>query len=483
MIPVEEDKIDAITAVLHQICTGRVPQAIPIPPELPDNEIRQLLTYVNRFLGDFAPFAEAMQRMARGELDTGPLRGRMGVVHSLKTLQSNLRHLTWKVQQIAAGDLEQQVAFMGDFSAAFNSMAGQLKESRDKLLELNLDLDRRNQFIRKTFGRYTADEIVDTLLDMPDGLKLGGEKREVTLLMSDLRGFTALVERMDPNEVVSIMNHYLTAMIDLIQQHGGTVDEIIGDAILVLFGAPVPMENAPGRAVRCALGMQAAMKGVNETNCRHGWPVLEMGIALHRGSVVVGNIGSTRRSKYAVVGQAVNLTARIESFTVGGQVLVSPALMDAAGQGLIFGEDVEVHGKGMTEPLLCRELLGCPDAPRLSAGRARTPLSCTPHSSDLAVYSPYREAPGKQGDAALLVGLSGQRAEVVISSPLKRSDNIMLRTRTENRSGEGTEELYAKVVRVLPELENGYLIHFTSVSPGMRSLLCTIAETSVGTSP
>lgn len=483
MILVEEEQIDAITAVLHQICTGKVPSAIPIPPELPDNEIRQLLSYMNRFLAEFAPFAVAMQRIARGELDTGPLGGRMSVVHSLKTLQSNLRHLTWKTQQIAGGDMDQQVAFMGDFSAAFNSMAGQLKESRDMLLELNKDLDRRNRFIRETFGRFTGDEIVDTLLDMPDGLKLGGEKREVTLLMSDLRGFTALVERMDPSEVVAIMNHYLTAMIDLVQLHGGTVDEIIGDAILVLFGAPVAVENASGRAVRCALEMQAAMEEVNEENRRHGWPPLEMGIALHTGSVVVGNIGSIRRSKYAVVGHAVNLTARIESFTVGGQVLASPALIESAGQGLILGEEVEVHGKGMVEPLLCRELLGCPEAPPSSAEKSGA--RCTVLSAPLLMQC--IRLTGKRlenrADPALLVGLSKQRAEVVTSRSLKRSDNIVLRVRNANRHGEETPELYAKVVRVLQGPENTYLIHFTSVSPGMRVLLGMASESDGGAPP
>jgi methyl-accepting chemotaxis protein len=115
-----------------------------------------------------------MDQIAQGELEVPPLLGRMAVVQSFKALQSNLKHLTWKTQQIAAGDLEQKVDFMGDFSVAFNSMTQQLKDSYEQL-------ERRNQFIRKTFGRYTSDEIVEALLDMPDGLKLGGEKREVTL--------------------------------------------------------------------------------------------------------------------------------------------------------------------------------------------------------------------------------------------------------------------------------------------------------------
>jgi class 3 adenylate cyclase len=338
---------------------------IPIPDDLPDNEIRQLLTYVNRFLVEFAIFTESMAQVAQGELDIRPKAGRMAVTHSFKALQSNLKHLTWKTQQIAAGDLEQKVDFMGDFSIAFNTMTQQLKDSRAQLVNLNQQLERRNKFIRETFGRYTSDDIVGVLLDMPEGLKLGGEKREVTLLMSDLRGFTALAERLEATAIVALLNHYLAVMVELIHRTGGTIDEIIGDAIFVLFGAPMVMPDAAQRAARCALEMQKARRGVNEHNFKMGWPEIEMGIGIHTGEVVVGNIGSTKRSKYAVVGSTVNLTARIESFTVGGQVLASPTLINAAGGGLILGDEVKVHAKGMREALECRELLGHEDHPGL----------------------------------------------------------------------------------------------------------------------
>ena len=362
MIPVEEALLDSITAAFHHLRTGKVPPPIAIPDDLPDNELRQLITFVNRFLSEFAPFAEAMEQIARGDLETRTLLGRMPVVQSFKALHSNLRHLTYKTQQIAGGDLEQRVDFMGDFSIAFNRMTQQLKDSYQ-------ELERRNEFIRKVFGRYTSDEVVEALLDAPDGLKLGGEKREVTILMSDLRGFTALAERLEATEVVSLLNHYLSAMVEVIQQNGGTIDEIIGDAILVLFGAPVATENDAQRAVLCALGMQKAMAGVNEQNLPKGWPAIEMGIGLHTGEVVVGNIGSVKRSKYGVVGRTINTTARIESFTVGGQIIVSPTLIGGAGRGLILGDEVEVHAKGMKEPLRCRQLLGHEDHPELGLER------------------------------------------------------------------------------------------------------------------
>jgi adenylate cyclase len=470
MISVEEEVIDAITATFHSLRIGNFPSLIPIPDELPDNEIRQLITYVNRFLTEFHSFAEAMDQVAQGELDIPPLMGRMAVVQSLKTLQSNLRHLTFKSQEIAGGDLGQKVDFMGDFSKAFNSMTQQLKTSYE-------ELERRNQFIRKTFGRYTSDEIVEALLDMPDGLKLGGEKREVTLLMSDIRGFTALAERLEPTEVVALLNHYLSAMVEPIQRNGGTIDEIIGDAILVLFGAPVVMVDAAQRAVRCALEMQKEMDRVNEYNIQKGWPEIEMGIALHTGNVVVGNIGSTKRSKFGVVGRNVNLTARIESFTVGGQMLISPALMSAANGGLILGDEIEVHAKGMREPIKCRELLGHEDRPELALREEEMSLITLAKPLPICYALLTDKHLDEQMQPATLIGLSDRRAVLETAGALSRYDNIMLRLEQEVGK-EQEQEMYAKVIHPVHESSKCYVIHFTSVPPGMRTRLNRLARMS-----
>jgi adenylate cyclase len=479
MISVEEELIDMITATIHYLRTGKVPLPIPIPDDLPDNEIRQLLTYLNRFLVEFALFAKAMAQIAQGELDTRPLMDRMAVTHSFKALQSNLKHLTWKTQQIAGGDLEQKVDFMGDFSTAFNTMTQQLKESRAQLVNLNQQLERRNQFIRETFGRYTSDDIVGILLDLPEGLKIGGEKRQVTILMSDLRGFTALAERLEATQVVALLNHYLSAMIEIIQRSGGTIDDIIGDAILVVFGAPVAMPDAAQCAVCCALEMQKAMQEVNAHSFQKGWPEIEMGIALHTGEAVVGNIGSTKRSKYGVIGQPVNLTARIESFTVGGQVLVSPPLINAVNHGLILGEEVKVHGKGMQKALRCRELLGHEDHPELLI-KEEEPIF-TNLDDPLPFY--YAVLTDKHHDGqmqrATLVSISQRRAVVEVAGQLPQHSNIMFRLG--GRSGEeGSPELYAKVIHPLDELGKRYLIHFTWVPPDMQVRLQRLTEGAKG---
>jgi adenylate cyclase len=235
------------------------------------------------------------------------------------------------------------------------------------------------------------------------------------------------------------------------------------------------MPDAAVRAARCALQMQQAMQGVNEHNVLMGWPEIGMGIGVHTGEAVVGNLGSTKRSKYGVVGQTVNLTARVESYTIGGQVLVSPSLIEAAGPGLILGEEIKVEAKGMKEPLNCREVLGHTDYPELNlAVQEQEFVILTP---PVACY--FVRLVGKhlesQRHPALLKGLATGQALVHTASPLARHSNIILRL--EDESYPEPPELYAKVTRILEEPHAGCVVHFTSVSPAMQVHLDRLLKT------
>ena len=200
--------------------------------------------------------------------------------------------------------------------------------------------------------------MVATVLEFPTGLQMGGEKRKVTMMMTDLRGFTSLSERLAPERVVAILNRYLTTMVTVIKQYQGTIDEFIGDAIFVLFGAPVWQEDDAQRAVACAVAMQLAMAAVNEQNREEDLPEIEMGIGVHTGQVVVGNIGSPERMKYGVVGSHVNLTSRIQSYTTGGQILISETTRREVGPILKIGKQMEVKAKGIEHPITLFEVLG-----------------------------------------------------------------------------------------------------------------------------
>lgn len=225
----------------------------------------------------------------------------------------------------------------------------------EKIQALNEQLEMRNRLISETFGRYLSDEIVKNLLDTPNGLNLGGKKQRVTILMSDLRGFTAMSEQMEPADLISMLNHYLGEMTEIVQRYRGTIIEFIGDAIFAIFGAPIDCETPEQFAVCCAVEMQNKMRAVNAYNAEHGYPPLEMGIGVNTGDVILGNIGSEKRAKYGVVGQNVNLCGRIESFTVGGQVLVSPWTKEKVPELVTCGE-LEILPKGVSIPITIYEV-------------------------------------------------------------------------------------------------------------------------------
>ncbi len=226
------------------------------------------------------------------------------------------------------------------------------------LNELNAKLDTANRFIREVFGRYLTEDIVKTLLSSAEGLNLGGEKRVITILMSDLSGFTAMSERMSPEEVVEIINIYLSAMTDVIVRFGGTIDEFIGDAVLAFFGAPVFEAGHAASAVACAVEMQLAMEAVNSACREKGFPLLCQGIGIHTGSVVVGNIGSFKRAKYGAVGANINLVSRIEAETGDGEILISKATYDACGPIVDWSRSAEIKPKGFADPVRIYNVIG-----------------------------------------------------------------------------------------------------------------------------
>ncbi|MFK8042794.1 adenylate/guanylate cyclase domain-containing protein [Congregibacter sp.] len=217
-------------------------------------------------------------------------------------------------------------------------------------------LERNERFIRATFGRYLSDDIVTEILERPEGLELGGDLREVTIMMSDIRGFTTMSEQLPPDRVVSMLNRYLGAMTDIILEYGGTIDEFLGDAILAVFGAPRRHDDDPDRAARCALAMQAAMEEINSANRKDGLPELAMGIALNTGNVIAGNIGSERRSKYGFVGHAMNVTSRIEDVAQRGEILIAESTRQALGAAYALGKSREVQAPGIDEVLVVHPL-------------------------------------------------------------------------------------------------------------------------------
>ncbi len=219
----------------------------------------------------------------------------------------------------------------------------------DKERHLSNELEKSHRFIKNTFGRYLSTEIVNNLLEKPHGLDMGGSLQTVTILMADIRSFTTISEKLSPQNVVLLLNNYLGIMAEVIMEHSGIVDEFIGDAILALFGAPVANPNDTDNAIRCAIAMQHKMEEVNHLNREQGLPEIQIGIGLNTGEVVAGNIGSSKRSKYGVVGHTVNLTSRVEDQTEKGEILATQATLEQSNLTLSLGRTLELKPKGVSE--------------------------------------------------------------------------------------------------------------------------------------
>jgi class 3 adenylate cyclase len=267
-------------------------------------------------------------------------------------LSRPLRELADAARRIRQGQLDLTLTAQGrdEIGVLTRAVADMARALRDR------------DFIRETFGRYVSPEVAEHFLRDRDALRLGGELRAVTILMSDLRGFSALSERLGPEAMIAVLNRYLARMTPVILEHGGLINEFIGDAILVLFGAPLARPDDTERAVRCARAMQQTLAALNAEHRRAGRPELAMGIGLHHGEVVAGNIGTAERVKYGVVGPAVNVAARLQALSGAGEIVASQAVVARAGADGPFGAATEVWLKGMRAPMKVFRLL--PQPPR-----------------------------------------------------------------------------------------------------------------------
>jgi len=219
---------------------------------------------------------------------------------------------------------------------------------------------REKREIRRAFGLYLPPALARLVSEQPDMLKLGGDKRELTVLFSDIRGFTATAERLPPETLVELLNVYLGEMTDVIFARGGMLDKYIGDAVMAVWGAPVPQADHAERACLAALDMVARLRTLQATWLQRGWPVLAIGVGLNTGEMIVGNMGSARRLSYTVIGDNVNLGSRLEGLNklYGSQVIASEATVRAANGAVIARELDLVRVLGRASAVRIFEILG-----------------------------------------------------------------------------------------------------------------------------
>lgn len=349
MLEVQEQDIDRITEAVYHILKGRIPNPIEFPPDYPENEVRQLSKYVNNLISEYADFSRALFDISRGDLESASPKGRMQVLQSLKNLHANLRHLTWKTQQIAKGDFSQRVDFMGAFSEAFNAMTLQLKEAFETIERQNRDLAEANRIIQEEKDK--SDRLLLNILPahVAEELKQTGKTEpelfeNVTVFFSDLVGFTSMSSRLAPNALIAELNDIFTNFDQIIETNGCERIKTIGDAYLAVCGMPEPDPDHARRIVQSAFQMVSWLRDRNARS-ELQW---QARVGIHTGPLV-GSVVGVKKYIYDVFGDTVNTASRMESNSEPMRINVSDATYELVKEHFPFTErtPLEVKGKGL----------------------------------------------------------------------------------------------------------------------------------------
>ena len=236
---------------------------------------------------------------------------------------------------------------IGDLTDSFNQMARSLHEKEK---------------IKRAFSSYVARQVVDEILKHPDQISFSGERREVTVIFCDMRGFTPLTERLPPEEVVAVLNAFYSLMIDLTIKNDGTINKFLGDAVMAIFGAPTPYPDHCLRAVKTALQMQAGVALLSAQRLVEGKDPISVGIGISAGEAVAGTVGTESQMEYTVIGDKVNLAARLESNAKPGQILVSEGTYRQIADHVKARCLGVINVKGKEEQVTVYEILGLAEA-------------------------------------------------------------------------------------------------------------------------
>lgn len=304
------------------------------------------------------------------------------------------------------------------------------------------------------------------------GFQVGGQNKEVTILFSDLRGFSLLSEGYSARQVVELLNRYFAHMCEIIYRYGGTVDKFIGDSIMALFGAPVSRSNDIERAVCCAAEMQIRMDAYNKENESLGLPKLYMGIGMNTGEVAAGKIGSDLHSEYTVIGDEVNLTSRIEAYTLRGQILFSEKTYAGVKDMVTVGDPIQVPFKGRRDPVALYELMaiGEPYNLKVPGREARRGLRVkTEIPFNFHIIEGKVALPTLHEGCILNISSDGMFARTV--ARVEPYFNMVFRIDA-NLLNLETDDIYGKVVKAIRTEDSCKMhIEFTTIKPEDRAAI------------
>ncbi|HEC78986.1 MAG TPA: HAMP domain-containing protein [candidate division WOR-3 bacterium] len=274
---------------------------------------------------------------------SGLLIGILGAMLLSNYLTNPIQDLVKGVKSIAKGDFDQRIEKksndeIGDLTEAFNEMTKSLKEKEQ---------------IKDAFRRYVSHQVAEEIFKNPAKYieTLKGTRRKVTIFFADIRGFTPLAERLPAEEVVSLLNDVLTSMTNSIFRYEGTIDKFLGDGLMAVFGAPIVHKNDTDLAIHAAVDVQKSINLMNEERAKQNKDLIKVGIGVHTGEVVVGNIGTKERLDYTVIGDSVNLASRLQGVAGGGEIIISEHAFQEASVPYKFSEPMLIKVKGKAEPI------------------------------------------------------------------------------------------------------------------------------------
>ena len=347
-VSAKTETIDRITETVYNILKGKKLGTIDIPSDYPNDEIRQLMEYVNLLVKDYNGCKDFVYSIAKGELDCATPKDKMIVTQSFKTLQASLRHLTLITQKVASGDFNHKINFMGDFSQAFNSMTQQLKEAFEKIEMQKEILGMQSELILREKNK-SEKLLLNTLpVKVVNELKELGRSDphhfdNVTVFFSDIVGFTEKSNSMEPKILISELNDMFTGFDEIVMKNSCERIKTIGDAYLCVCGMPMADPDHAYNIVKSAVEMIDFMKKRNEGSV-HKWNIR---VGINSGSVIGGIVG-VNKYIYDVFGDAVNTASRMESNSFPMKINVSESTYDLVKDRFEFTDrgEVEVKGKG-----------------------------------------------------------------------------------------------------------------------------------------
>lgn len=395
------------------------------------------------------------------------LQGAMSVIEKPMN-----QKMLFRIQQ-AAGQYEMTKSYERIFQKQISELA-----AAKEIQRLNVQLESRNKFLHRVFGRYFSDELLEVIMEKQEGEFIGGSRVPMAVLIADLRGFSSKSEAMTLSELMELLNYFFGTMAEIITKYNGTIIELMGDGILAVFGALIKNETYAEAAIASAIEMQNEMQKINEFCIQRNIPEVEMGIGIHCGKAFVGNVGSEKMMRYNVIGRVVNECSRIEGCSIGGQVFISEETLQKLSCNVMIESTACVEAKGIKEPLRIYEVCGL-DGVYPCSLQKKQKEKCYPVTSNIVfeLYPIMKKVISERKIVGQLKAINIQdgvlevieedTTEVIKLEAVTIFSDVEVRTRQE----EGVPKVsgvYAKIIKIE---DNQIWLHFTHLNNDFKEFV------------